>query len=128
MFETFAETNLFRVTDEEKYKELAKRLNVDEHWAETNNGAIRHGFKANHSVEYHDENPENDFMFFVKELQKILPDKEEFFYCEIINGKGYAILCTSHSILNLGVKEQIIYSSTKDVDEKGEEVGSGPTD
>lgn len=83
-------TNYFRVTDEEKYKELFEMLTSEdtiEDFTETGiDGTIYHGFGCYGDVEYYDEeSDEYDFDGWLSKLQKILPDDEAF----ILESSGY---------------------------------------
>ena len=85
-------TNYFRVTDEDRYKELFEGLSgedtVHDFTKVDESGTIWHGFGCYGSVEYYppsddeDDWMDPDFDYFVAELQKILPENEAFIYCE----------------------------------------------
>ncbi len=105
-----ARTNYFRVTDEERYQELFKHLVVNgeiKDFTEERDGVIYHGFGAYGSIDYQvdleNEESELDFDYFVKELQKILPEDEAFVYQEsgyekLHYGDGCAIVVTSKDV------------------------------
>ena len=103
-----ARTNYFRVTDEEKYKELFNGLCGEDDIADftkEENGVVYHGFGSYCSIEYcapseEDDDYEYNFDAFLDELQKILPDDEVFVYMEAGNEKlryvsGYVIVMTN---------------------------------
>lgn len=106
-------TNYFRVTDEEKYKEIFSQLfggNEEKVFDLTKekNGKIYHGFGAYESVgcKLQDCDPEycifygyQCFSSFLSDLQKILPEDEAFIYTEIGNEEldylnAYSIVLT----------------------------------
>ena len=102
----FSRTNYFRVTDEEKYKELFNLLTAEdgiEDFTFEKDKVIYHGFGSYSSIytknsdedEYGDEPVDN----FICQLQEILPNDECFIYQEIGYEKlryltGFALIAT----------------------------------
>ena len=83
-------TNYFRVTDEDRYKELFEMLtgedNIEDFTKRTEDGVILHGFGCYGDVEYYDEeNDEYDFDEWLSKLQEIIPNDEAF----ILESSGY---------------------------------------
>ena len=83
-------TNYFRVTDEDRYKELFEMLtsedDIQDFTKRTDDGVILHGFGCYGDVECYDE--ENDEYYFdewLSKLQEIIPDDEAF----ILESSGY---------------------------------------
>ena len=83
-------TNYFRVTDEDRYKELFEMLisedDIQDFTKRTEDGVILHGFGCYGDVECYDE--ENDEYYFdewLSKLQEIIPDDEAF----ILESSGY---------------------------------------
>lgn len=83
-------TNYFRVTDEERYKELFAGLSsedkIDDFTYKDEEGVVWHGFGSYGSISWSDgeetdgsdEDDEQDINDFAYELQKILPEGEAF--------------------------------------------------
>lgn len=83
-------TNYFRVTDEDRYKELFEMLisedDIQDFTKRTEDEVILHGFGCYGDVECYDE--ENDEYYFdewLSKLQEIIPDDEAF----ILESSGY---------------------------------------
>ena len=87
-------TNYFRVTDEEKYKELFDCLTggedeIHDFTKTDGNGVVWHGFGSYGLIVYNvpatdeDEDCEGSFDDFIDELQKILPENEAFILFEV---------------------------------------------
>lgn len=79
-------TNYFRVTDEEKYKELLEGLVAEDtihlFTKVTEDGVLYHGFGCYGSIDYMTENDEYEFNEFLLKMQSVLPDDEAFMYFE----------------------------------------------
>lgn len=114
-----ARTNYFRVTDEEKYNELFKKLVGDNgeevyDFTKEENGVKLHGFGCYGSIDFlvsspDAEDPEYYFDFFLKELQKILPEDEAFIYLENGHEKlccvsGFSIIVTKDKIESVDIR------------------------
>ena len=112
----FTRTNYFRVTDENRYKELFLGLYADDDIHDFSyrdeKGILWHGFGSydwigyNPSVEDYDS--EYSFDNFVLELMKILPENEAFIKLEIGYEKlrvisGMVVVATKHNyqVMNL---------------------------
>lgn len=105
-------TNYFRVTDEKRYEELFANLCAEDtihDFTKEKDGILYHGFGTYGSVEYIEENEEEDceydFNGFLLELQKILPEDEAFMYFESGYEKlryvtGFSIVVTSKEIVS----------------------------
>ena len=105
-----ARTNLFKVTDEERYQELFSHLVVEgeiQDLTEEREDGLYHGFGAYDSINYRmdleGEQVDYDFDYFLEELQKILFDDEAFIYQESGHEKlrcvdGNVIVVTSKEI------------------------------
>ena len=82
-------TNYFRVTDEERYKELFEMLTSEddiEDFTEERDGVVLHGFGCYGDVEYYNkETDEYEFDSWLEKVQEILPDDEAF----IMESIGY---------------------------------------
>ena len=83
-------TNYFRVTDEDRYKELFEMLisedDIQDFIKRTEDGVILHGFGCYGDVEYYDDDAdEYDFDEWLSKLQEIIPDDEAF----ILESSGY---------------------------------------
>jgi len=103
-------TNYFKVTDEEKYKELFGRLSAEDEihdFTKEEDGEVFHGFGSYSCIDYVSEDEEDEDVGgidgFVKELQKILPEGEVFVYEEIGNEKlrylvGLVVVATKDDI------------------------------
>ena len=83
-------TNYFRVTDEDRYKELFEKLtsedDIEDFTKRTEDGVILHGFGCYGDVEYYDDDAdEYDFDEWLSKLQEIIPDDEAF----ILESSGY---------------------------------------
>ena len=105
-----ARTNYFRVTDEEKYKELFNHLCGEDNihdFSKEKNGILYHGFGSYGNIDYIDENEEYDFNAFLDELQKILPEDEAFMYFE----SGYEKLRYVTGFSIVVTKKEIVYES-----------------
>ena len=104
-------TNYFRVTDEEKYKELFEMLssedNIEDFTEKGTDGIIRHGFGTYGDIEYYDEEQdEYDFDEWLSRLQKILPDDEAFILESSGHEKlryvtGWVVVVTSKTIVSM---------------------------
>ena len=104
-------TNYFRVTDEEKYKELFGMLssedNIEDFTEKGIDGIVRHGFGCYGDVEYYDENTdEYDFDEWLKRLQEIIPDDEAFILESSGNEKlryvtGWVVVVTRKEIASM---------------------------
>ena len=93
-YECTTRTNYFRVTDEERYKELFGLLTAEmeiEDFTKEDGEKILHGFGSYCDIDcYGDEEQENlpaDFDEWLEELQKILPEDEAFIYMQAGNEK-----------------------------------------
>lgn len=106
----FSRTNYFRVTDEEKYKELFAGLTddsgdgVEDFTKVDKNGVTLHGFGTYGSIEWHDpaksdedDDYEDEFDTFLDRLKEILPDDDAMIMTEV----GYEKLryLTAYSIV-----------------------------
>lgn len=104
-------TNLFRVTDEDKYNEIFGRLSAEDTIHDLTkvdeNGNIFHGFGSYSIIDYIVEEDEEDTSGgidgFITELQKILPDDEVFVYEEVGNEKlcylvGLVVVATKDTV------------------------------
>ena len=108
-----ARTNYFRVTDEEKYNELLKKLVGDNgeevyDFTKEKNGVKLHGFGCYGSIDFlvsspDAEDPEYDWDVFVKKLQEILPEDEAFIYME----NGHEKLCTVSGFSIIVTKDKV---------------------
>lgn len=83
-------TNYFKVTDEDRYKELFGNLcsedEIHDFTKIDKDGAVWHGFGSYGTIDYRLKDEDDwDMDTFFKELQKILPDGEAF----IMMGSGY---------------------------------------
>ena len=83
-------TNYFRVTDEERYKELFDMLtsedDIEDFTKPGEDGIVRHGFGCYGDIDcYDEENEDYDFDGWLNKLQEILPDDEAF----ILESSGY---------------------------------------
>lgn len=121
-YNSCSRTNYFRVTDEAKYKKLFKKLTsdgeVEDLSKEENNGVLYHAFGAFGSVDYIIQSKDNDdyeydFDFFLKEIQKILPEKEAFIYMESGHEKlryvvGFAIIVTKDKIETVNIQRDAL--------------------
>lgn len=105
--ESTTRTNLFHVTDEERYQELFGGIIGEDVYDLSKalpDGTLIHGFGAYNGVDYQEnEEAEYDFDTFLKELQKILPDNEVFVYITAGNEKlrsvfGAACVVTNREI------------------------------
>lgn len=119
-----ARTNYFRVTDEKRYLELFGTLTSDEGEVfafdeKSENGTPTHAFGAYGVIYcYHDGNGEDDFNWFISELQKILPDDEAFIFFEAGHEKlnyvsGYATIVTRSNIENISLEGEAIEVAKK---------------
>lgn len=108
-----ARTNYFRVTDEEKYKELFKGLcsESDIHdFSKEKDGVLYHCFGSYDYITYYDENNcDYDFDYFLDKLQEILPDDEAFMYFESGYEKlryitGFSIIVTSKEVVSNNIE------------------------
>ena len=96
-YECASRTNYFRVTDEERYKELFAGLSsedkIDDFTHKDEEGVVWHGFGSYDSIGWSDgkepedpddddEDDDQDIVDFAYELQKILPDGEAFILFE----------------------------------------------
>lgn len=105
-------TNYFRVTDEEAYQKLFSRLTSEsgiEDFTEERDGVLWHGFGAYSTIDFGDGEDE-DFNYFLKKLQEILPNDEAFIYKEAGNEKlrhvvGFVIVVTRHFIRGTSLDE-----------------------
>ena len=118
----YSRTNYFRVTDEEKYAELFSHLigseDSVEDFTEEKDGVKIHGFGCSSSIDFvvsapDAEDPEYDFDFFLKELQKIIPKDEAFIFTEIGHEKlcyltGYSIIVTKGKIEMIDLRSDSI--------------------
>lgn len=100
-------TNYFKVTDEDKYKELFENLEaediIEDFTEETEDGTILHGFGCYASIDYPSKEDEYDFDEFIKGIQSILPDDEAFMFFESGHEKlryvvGYCTVVTNKEI------------------------------
>ena len=108
-----ARTNYFRVTDEEKYNELFKKLvgdNCEEvyDFTKEENGVKLHGFGCYGTIDFlvsspDAEDPEYDWDVFTKKLQEILPEDEAFIYME----NGHEKLCTVSGFSVIVTKDKV---------------------
>lgn len=110
-------TNYFKVTDEEKYRELFLRLIGDETEVEdftvVENGITMHGFGCMSTIYFKtddadEDEPSNEFESFLQELQPILPDGEAFIFTECGHQKlnhvsGYVTVVTKDEIKHLAL-------------------------
>lgn len=108
-------TNYFRVTDEEKYKELFEMLSCEDEIHDLSqmdgDGVCKHCFGAYGDVDYYDsEDNEYDLNKWFKLLQQIIPDDEAFIITGIGNEKlksvgGWVVVVTNNAIehMNLGI-------------------------
>ena len=110
--QTVSKTNYFRVTDEEKYKELISHLYTDsgdpvDYFSYIDaNGISRFGFGAYGTISYaenSEEEEERSIDKFLAKIQEILPEDESFILFEVGNEKlrsvfGYAVVCTQDKI------------------------------
>ena len=120
-------TNYFRVTDEEKYKELFAHLvggedDVHDFTETDTNGVVRHGFGAYSSIYYKatetDKDDDDDdeaysISGFVKGLQEILPNDEAFIMMEVGNEKlryvvGWAVVATKNNVQYVSLQQHCI--------------------
>lgn len=107
-----ARTNYFRVTDEEKYKELFQGLSAEDNvhdFTKECDGVIWHGF-GSYSGIYWTSGEEDDCSRdnFYAQLQAILPEDEAFIYMESGNEKlryitGFAEIVTKKKIRYVSV-------------------------
>ena len=108
MYECATRTNHFRVTDEDRYKELFNNLDSDygiEDFSVEKDGVIYHSFGAYSSIYYADENnQEIDFDYFLDELQKIIPSNEAF----ILTEAGHEKLRYISALTIIVTKKEII--------------------
>ena len=108
VYEAVTKTNGFRVTNEERFQELLNGLSGEdvEHHEFTNSfGQIVHQIYGYCSVDYVTEDGDYDFDVFIKELQKILPDRESVVWIEIGNEKiryvnGVVIVITNKEVFS----------------------------
>ena len=88
-YEGTTRTNYFRVTDEERYKELVKNFACDtddvHHYAKNKDGKIFHMFGAYGRIDYVSDDNELCSLSdaFYPELQRILPEGEAFILQEV---------------------------------------------
>ena len=119
-----ARTNYFRVTDEKRYLELLNTLASDEGEVfafdeKSEDGTPTHAFGAYGVIYcYHDGNEEDDFDWFISELQKILPDDEAFIFFEAGHEKlnyvnGYTTIVTRSNIENISLEGEAIETAKK---------------
>lgn len=110
-----SKTNMFCVTNEERYNKLFSRLTCSndeiEDFTNTKNGEMRHGFGAYGPIDYVNFNDEYDFDEFVSELQKILPEGEVFIYLESGHEKlryiyGMALIATKDDVKHVEITNQ----------------------
>lgn len=119
-------TNYFRVTDEEKYKELFNHLVSEDDvydFSKEKDGILYHGFGSYGSIDYispesDDEDPDYDFDQFLEELQKILPKDEAFIYMESGHEKlryvnGFALICTKDEIRSVDLSVYVLREAKK---------------
>lgn len=101
-------TNYFRVTDEEKYKEIIDKIDCEcglSFWEKTDEkGVKRHGFGGYGSLYSYDEETGDDMLDDVLEsLTEVLPEDEAIIITEIGNEKlrylvGQSIVITRSMI------------------------------
>lgn len=114
-----ARTNYFSVTDEKRYLELLSTLTSDEGEVFAFDGKSEddtptHAFGAYGVICcYHDGNEDDNFKWFISELQKILPDNEAFILFETGHEKlnyvsGYATIVTHSNIENISLEGEAI--------------------
>lgn len=119
-----ARTNYFRVTDEKRYLELFNTLASDEGEVfafdeKSEDDTPTHAFGAYGVICcYRDGNEEDDFDWFISELQKILPDNKAFILFEAGNEKlnyvsGYATIVTRSNIENISLEGEAIETAKK---------------
>ena len=104
-------TNYFRVTDEERYKELVKNFTCDTddvyHHTKNKDGKIFHMFGAYGTIEYVSDDNELCCLsdVFYPELQKILPEGEAF----ILQEAGHEKLCYVEGRAEIVTKDTVKY-------------------
>lgn len=111
-------TNYFRVTDEERYAELFSHLTGSEDapsdFTKVENGTTLHTFGCYDSIEYRDgEDADDEFDFFLEEIQKILPKDEAFIYMECGYEKlryitGLSIVVTHNDMRTIDIRSSAL--------------------
>ena len=130
-------TNYFRVTDEERYKQLYSNLYCSEDiiydfTKKDEDGTVWHGFGAYSSIDYklyrthcddsgeYEDNFDFDLDFdaFLKEIQQILPDDEAFIYMETGHEKlryvtGHAVVATKNAVECIDITASALLLASK---------------
>lgn len=118
-YECIVRTNYFRVTDEERYKELCKKLSSECgcYLFEKNiDGVLHHALGSYSEIGFETDADECDYDIlnsFVPELQKILPDDEAFIMLEVGNEKlkyvsGSGIVATSKKVKSVTLDDVVL--------------------
>lgn len=115
-------TNYFRVTDENKYKELFEKLSgedvVQDFSYTDDNGNILHGFGCYGCIGYYNEDEEYDLDLFFEELQEILPDDDAMIWIKAEYEKlryviGSAIVVTKDDIQSMDINTWAVHTARK---------------
>lgn len=127
-FECTSRTNYFRVTDEERYKELFGRLCSDggdtlKDFTKEKDGIVYHGFGAYGCIDYRDDDDNYNIDIFFEEIQKIIPNNDAFVLME--SGReglryvsGDAVIVTSKDIISLSLANMVAAQLYKLLGEK----------
>ena len=111
-YNTKTRTNYFTVTDEDRYTELFGMLHSEDYiedFTETKDEKILHGFGSYGDIDCYpygyeeDGDNESDYDYFLKEIQKILPENEVFAITTIGNEK----LCCVDAFVCMVSKDDI---------------------
>lgn len=110
-------TNYFRVTDEKRFRELMSCLVAEDeiHVLSriSEDGTVFHRFGSYSNIEClpdGDEDADYSIDWFLKEIQKILPEKEAFMLFEVGNEKlryvyGSALVVTRDNIASMEITD-----------------------
>lgn len=115
-------TNYFRVTDEKKFERLLSCLSGTEdriyNFTKIMDGAVYHALGTYGPITYQDsldkdEYAEDDFDYFLYQIQKILPDNEALIYMESGYEKlryvtGVCIVVTKNDIRSVNLQDEAI--------------------
>ena len=112
-YECTYRTNYFRVTDEEKYKEIMEKLRKGSNYLmdfTTKDGT--HGFGGEGGLGYYDEETDDwDPDYWMEELKDILHPEDACILMESGNEKlryvvGYAMIITSKEVKCINLREE----------------------
>ena len=121
-YSTIYNTNTFRVTDEEKYNELVKKLIYTEKSTSENSNGIYHQLSGYDGICYdltEEGDCEGDEYSFMNELCKILPKDEAAIYTEIghtgTDVNAYSLVATCNGVTYIGLDEVAKETAKKEI-------------